>query len=123
MPALLPAAAGALRSAVWLGCACFPRQLLPEPCLCGRTLQAVLHALNSGGNNMARAGVTGALVGALVGASGIPQRFVDGLAGGRELAALAQRVAAAAFPDECRRSGLQSVCAKELCGAAGPAGL
>ncbi len=41
--------------------------------------QAVLHAVNGGGQNLARAMLTGALVGAQVGRSGIPQRWIDGL--------------------------------------------
>ncbi|WP_269524108.1 ADP-ribosylglycohydrolase family protein [Coraliomargarita parva] len=41
--------------------------------------QAVLHAVNGGGQNQARAILTGALVGATVGLSGIPQRFIEGL--------------------------------------------
>ena len=40
---------------------------------------AVLHAINGGGENQARAMLTGALVGAQVGLSGIPPRFLDGL--------------------------------------------
>ncbi len=40
---------------------------------------AVLHAVNGGGQNQARAMLTGALLGAQVGLSGIPQRFIDGL--------------------------------------------
>ncbi len=40
---------------------------------------AVLHAVNGGGQNQARAMLTGALVGAMVGLRGIPQRFIDGL--------------------------------------------
>ncbi len=40
---------------------------------------AVLHAVNGGGQNQARAILTGALVGAQVGFSGIPKRFLDGL--------------------------------------------
>ena len=40
---------------------------------------ALLHAVNGGGQNQARAILTGALVGAQVGLSGIPQRFIDGL--------------------------------------------
>lgn len=51
---------------------------------------AVLAAINGGGQNMSRAMLTGALVGAQVGLSGIPQRFIDGLENGRELLALAQ---------------------------------
>ena len=40
---------------------------------------ALLHAVNGGGQNQVRAILTGALVGAQVGLSGIPQRFLDGL--------------------------------------------
>lgn len=53
---------------------------------------AVLHALNGGGQNMSRAMLTGALVGAQVGLSGIPRRFIDGLENGRELQRLAERL-------------------------------
>jgi ADP-ribosylglycohydrolase len=54
---------------------------------------AVLHAINGGGQNMTRAMLTGALVGAQVGLEGIPQRFVDGLECGEELLALAHKLA------------------------------
>jgi ADP-ribosylglycohydrolase len=54
---------------------------------------AVLHAINGGGQNMSRACLTGALVGAQAGLSAIPQRFIDGLADGKEIAALAKQVA------------------------------
>ena len=50
---------------------------------------AVLHAINGGGQNMARAMLTGALAGAQVGLSGIPERFITGLENGRRLADLA----------------------------------
>jgi len=53
---------------------------------------AVLHAVNGGGQNMSRAMLTGALVGAQVGLAGIPQRFIDGLTEGREIVDLAQRL-------------------------------
>jgi ADP-ribosylglycohydrolase len=53
---------------------------------------AVLHAINGGGQNMARAMLTGALVGAQVGLEGIPQRFIDGLEGSDELLELAKRL-------------------------------
>lgn len=62
---------------------------------CNDFEKAVLHAINGGGQNMSRACLTGALVGAQVGLSGIPARFVDGLVGGNEIVALAKRVAAA----------------------------
>lgn len=39
----------------------------------------VLTAVNSSGNNMARATLTGALIGAMVGINGIPKRFIEGL--------------------------------------------
>lgn len=61
--------------------------------------KAVLAAVNSGGNNMARAALTGALVGAMVGLSGIPQRFIDGLTRGDELRQLALQLAEQAFPE------------------------
>ena len=57
---------------------------------------AVLHAVNGGGQNLARAMLTGALVGAQVGLSGIPQRFIDGLAQSDALSAIVQRVAGSA---------------------------
>jgi ADP-ribosylglycohydrolase len=53
---------------------------------------ALLHAINGGGQNMARACLTGALVGAQVGLGGIPQRFIDGLENHAELIALAQKL-------------------------------
>lgn len=40
---------------------------------------AILQALNGGGQNQARAILTGALVGAQVGLKNIPKRFIDGL--------------------------------------------
>src|SRR6266404_5630218 len=51
---------------------------------------AVLHAINGGGQNMSRACLTGALVGAQVGLSGIPQRFLEGLQNNGELVRLAR---------------------------------
>lgn len=54
---------------------------------------AVLHAVNGGGQNQARAILTGALVGAQTGFSGIPWRFTDGLARGTGLLELAERLA------------------------------
>jgi ADP-ribosyl-[dinitrogen reductase] hydrolase len=54
---------------------------------------AVLSAVNGGGNNMARAALTGALSGALVGLKGIPPRFISGLTDHRRLLGLAQKVA------------------------------
>lgn len=57
---------------------------------------AVLHAINGGGQNQSRAMLTGALVGAQVGLSGIPQRFLDGLENAAELIQLAQELGRAA---------------------------
>lgn len=57
---------------------------------------AVLHALNGGGQNMARAMLTGALVGAQVGRQGIPRRFIDGLNERRAIEELARELAAQA---------------------------
>lgn len=54
---------------------------------------AVLHAINGGGQNLARAMLTGALVGAQVGLAGIPERFLDGLEDKEELLELSQRLA------------------------------
>ena len=54
---------------------------------------AVLHAVNGGGQNLARAMLTGALVGAQTGLSRIPRRFIDGLARSDELVQLASRLA------------------------------
>ncbi len=53
---------------------------------------AVLHALNGGGQNQARCLLTGALVGAQVGLSGIPPRFLEGLENAAELTALARQL-------------------------------
>ena len=55
---------------------------------------AVLHAVNGGGQNQARAILTGALVGAQVGLAGIPQRFLDGLEDSELLINLAKSLAA-----------------------------
>ncbi len=41
--------------------------------------KGVLHAINGGGQNQVRAMLTGALIGAQVGLSQIPKRFIDGL--------------------------------------------
>jgi hypothetical protein len=55
---------------------------------------ALLHAVNGGGQNQARAILTGALVGAQVGLAGIPQRFLDGLEDSSSLRTLAEELAA-----------------------------
>ncbi|MCB1915850.1 MAG: ADP-ribosylglycohydrolase family protein [Rhodocyclaceae bacterium] len=55
---------------------------------------AVLHAVNGGGQNLARAMLTGALVGAQVGLSGIPPRLLDGLGDAPGRLDLGERLAA-----------------------------
>lgn len=59
---------------------------------------AVLHAVNGGGQNQARAILTGALTGAQVGFSGIPHRLIDGLEQGEELLRMARSLAANIAP-------------------------
>ncbi|MGE4539125.1 MAG: ADP-ribosylglycohydrolase family protein [Desulfovibrio sp.] len=54
---------------------------------------AVLHSLNGGGQNLARTMLTGALVGAQVGLSGIPPRLLQGLAQTSTLLTLAGELA------------------------------
>jgi ADP-ribosylglycohydrolase len=54
---------------------------------------AVLHAINGGGQNQARAILTGTLTGAQVGLSNIPARFIKGLEKADELLPLAERLA------------------------------
>jgi len=54
--------------------------------------EGVLHALNGGGQNQARAILTGALIGAQVGLSGIPKRFLNGLENSEALVALAMEL-------------------------------
>jgi hypothetical protein len=55
---------------------------------------AILHAVNGGGQNQARAILTGALVGAQTGIHGISQRFLDGLEKSSALLTLAEEIAA-----------------------------
>lgn len=54
---------------------------------------AVLHAVNGGGQNQARAILVGALVGAQTGYSQIPRRFIDGLINIEELERLTSQLA------------------------------
>jgi len=51
----------------------------------------VLHALNGGGQNQVRTMLTGALIGAQVGFSKIPKRFIEGLQQKDELLALSDK--------------------------------
>ncbi|MEM7115783.1 MAG: ADP-ribosylglycohydrolase family protein [Chloroflexota bacterium] len=53
---------------------------------------AVLSAINGGGNNMARATLTGGIVGAMVGIQGIPEKFISGLNKGEKYLKLAQEI-------------------------------
>ena len=54
--------------------------------------QGVLHAINGGGQNQIRAMLTGALIGAQVGLSNIPKRFIDGLKDKEALIDLSKRL-------------------------------
>jgi ADP-ribosyl-[dinitrogen reductase] hydrolase len=54
--------------------------------------QAVLAAVNAGGNTIVRAALTGALVGAKVGLQGIPDRFIKGLADHERILELCDQV-------------------------------
>ncbi|MGC9239358.1 MAG: ADP-ribosylglycohydrolase family protein [Acidithiobacillus sp.] len=54
---------------------------------------ALLHAVNGGGQNLSRAMLTGALMGAQVGLSGIPERFLRGLREGERYLDMARRLA------------------------------
>jgi ADP-ribosylglycohydrolase len=54
---------------------------------------AVLLAVNGGGQNQARAILTGALVGAQTGYSGIPERFIEELENASQLKKLAYDLA------------------------------
>jgi ADP-ribosylglycohydrolase len=64
---------------------------------------AVLNSLNGGGQNQARTILTGALVGAQVGLSGIPARFLDGLEEGEALLKLARELADQAAQHETKQ--------------------
>jgi ADP-ribosylglycohydrolase len=61
---------------------------------------AVLHAVNGGGENLSRAILTGALVGAQTGLSGIPRRFIDGLEDAETLKQLALALASQVEPEK-----------------------
>ncbi|WP_305042229.1 ADP-ribosylglycohydrolase family protein [Geoalkalibacter sp.] len=65
-------------------------------CFAGDFEAAVLHAVNGGGQNQARALLTGALVGAQVGLSALPRHLVDGLAQSAALLELSRALAAKA---------------------------
>jgi ADP-ribosylglycohydrolase len=60
---------------------------------------AVLHALNGGGQNQSRSILTGALAGAQVGLSRIPERFLSGLKDGSKLISRAVQLGEAAQND------------------------
>jgi ADP-ribosyl-[dinitrogen reductase] hydrolase len=82
------------------GLACAIHFLIPAAyylagCFPGEFEAPVLHAINGGGNNMARACLTGALAGAQVGLSGIPERFLERLEEGPRIVDLARATAAA----------------------------
>lgn len=54
---------------------------------------AVLSAINGGGNNMARAALTGALSGAMNGLTGIPERFITGISDSEHILGLVEKLA------------------------------
>eukprot|EP00934_Nitzschia_sp_Nitz4_P002100 Nitzschia sp. Nitz4//scaffold20_size174350//61007//62476//NITZ4_002093-RA/size174350-processed-gene-0.96-mRNA-1//-1//CDS//3329541782//2100//frame0 len=54
---------------------------------------AILCAINGGGQNTVRASLTGALLGARVGLSGIPTRFIEGLDDGENILSMAKKIA------------------------------
>lgn len=60
----------------------------------------VLNAVNGGGQNVARASLCGALLGAHKGASSMPPRFLDGLQRGDEFVTMANKVANAHPSDD-----------------------
>ncbi len=55
--------------------------------------KAVLNSINAGGNQMARAALTGGLSGSMVGIQGIPERFITGLNDHQRLLKLAENIA------------------------------
>lgn len=80
------------------GLSCAAYNLLPAAYYLAARYQgdfesAVLHAVNAGGHNQARAMLTGALCGALGGLQGIPERFVRGLQDGAGRTRWAQQLA------------------------------
>jgi len=88
----------AWKASLVYGMPCAIYHLLPAAYYLGSRFRddfesAVLHAVNGGGQNQARAIITGALVGAQVGLSAIPQRFLDGLENGAALANAATNLA------------------------------
>ena len=54
---------------------------------------AVLTAVNSGGQNLARASLTGGMVGAITGLSSFPERFIKGLTDGDKWVEVAKKIA------------------------------
>ena len=55
--------------------------------------QAVLTAVNSGGQNLARASLTGGLVGAMTGLTSFPERFIKGLTDREKWVEIAKKIA------------------------------
>lgn len=65
----------------------------------------VLHAVNGGGQNLSRAMLTGALIGAQAGLSRIPERFIDGVEDGENLRKLALALGAKVGPSKAEEPG------------------
>eukprot|EP00515_Schizochytrium_aggregatum_P015444 CAMPEP_0202085842 /NCGR_PEP_ID=MMETSP0964-20121228/31830_1 /ASSEMBLY_ACC=CAM_ASM_000500 /TAXON_ID=4773 /ORGANISM="Schizochytrium aggregatum, Strain ATCC28209" /LENGTH=356 /DNA_ID=CAMNT_0048653697 /DNA_START=50 /DNA_END=1120 /DNA_ORIENTATION=- len=61
---------------------------------------AMLAAINAGGQNVARGSFVGAMLGARVGLAGIPDRFVSGLHDSENIVAQARKIAADAQAEE-----------------------
>jgi ADP-ribosylglycohydrolase len=79
------------------GADCEPDHLLPAAYWLAHRYpndfeSGILAAINGGGNNMARAALTGAMLGAMNGLSGIPERFIKGLENHEHLLELAEIV-------------------------------
>lgn len=85
----------ASKAAIVYGMPCAIYHMLPASYYLGARFKdnfelGVLHAINGGGQNQVRAMLTGALIGAQVGLSNIPERFIDGLKEKETLLALAK---------------------------------
>lgn len=87
----------AWKASIVYGMPCAIYHLLPAAYYLAARFQndfesGVLHALNGGGQNQVRAMLTGALIGANVGYSGIPKRFINGLIERDELVEIADNL-------------------------------
>lgn len=86
------------RGVQMFGQACAFWETLPSAYYCvatnlGDFEKAMLTSINGGGQNCVRTSLVGALMGASVGFSGIPKRFIDGLDDSEWIVAMAKQVA------------------------------